>query len=162
VVGCQWVHKQSKKFQKMRRKIYKHITDFLVSCFQKSGHTSLRFVVHNNTACSSSGYLTFKPPDIHRSSDAVCGRNGVSVITTGKRILQQANKCMNLVTMTPSKQGRLAYSLSHHEETREKEIMEGTMTGARRRGRPRTAWMDNIKTQDMDRTPCVRMMGGQR
>jgi len=28
----------------------------------------------------------------------------------------------------------------------EKEIMEGTMLGARRRGRPRTAWMDNIKT----------------
>ena len=28
----------------------------------------------------------------------------------------------------------------------EKEIMQGTMRGARRRGRPRTAWMDNIKT----------------
>ena len=28
----------------------------------------------------------------------------------------------------------------------EKEIMQGTMLGARRRGRPRTAWMDNIKT----------------
>ena len=28
----------------------------------------------------------------------------------------------------------------------EKEIMDGTMPGARRRGRPRTAWMDNIKT----------------
>ena len=28
----------------------------------------------------------------------------------------------------------------------EKETMQGTMTGARRRGRPRTAWMDNIKT----------------
>jgi len=26
----------------------------------------------------------------------------------------------------------------------EKEIMQGTMPGARRRGRPRTAWMDNI------------------
>jgi len=24
--------------------------------------------------------------------------------------------------------------------------MQGTMRGARRRGRPRTAWMDNIKT----------------
>ena len=40
---------------------------------------------------------------------------------------------------------------SHHEETREfpgkKEIMQGTMPGARRRGRPRTAWMDNIKTR---------------
>ena len=28
----------------------------------------------------------------------------------------------------------------------EKEIMQGRMQGARRRGRPRTAWMDNIKT----------------
>jgi len=28
----------------------------------------------------------------------------------------------------------------------EKEIMQGTMSGARRRGRPRTAWMDNVKT----------------
>ena len=29
---------------------------------------------------------------------------------------------------------------------KEKEIMQGTMPGALRRGRPRTAWMDNIKT----------------
>jgi len=28
----------------------------------------------------------------------------------------------------------------------EKEIMQGTMPGARRRGRPHTAWMDNIRT----------------
>jgi len=28
----------------------------------------------------------------------------------------------------------------------EKEIMQGTMPGARRRGRPHTAWVDNIKT----------------
>jgi len=28
----------------------------------------------------------------------------------------------------------------------EKEIMQGTILGARRRGRPRTAWMDDIKT----------------
>ena len=28
----------------------------------------------------------------------------------------------------------------------EKEIMQGTMPGARRQGRPRTAWVDNIKT----------------
>jgi len=39
---------------------------------------------------------------------------------------------------------------SHHEETRKRkhkeEIMEGIMPGARRRGRPRTAWMDNINT----------------
>ena len=28
----------------------------------------------------------------------------------------------------------------------EEDIMQGTMPGARRRGRSRTAWMDNIKT----------------
>ena len=28
----------------------------------------------------------------------------------------------------------------------DKEIMQGTMSGARRRKRPRAAWMDNIKT----------------
>jgi len=28
----------------------------------------------------------------------------------------------------------------------EKDIMQGTMPGARRQGKPRTAWMDNIKT----------------
>ena len=28
----------------------------------------------------------------------------------------------------------------------EKEIMQGTTTGARKRGRPSTAWIDNIKT----------------
>ena len=28
----------------------------------------------------------------------------------------------------------------------EKEIMQGTMPGARRRGRPRTVWINNIKT----------------
>ena len=33
-----------------------------------------------------------------------------------------------------------------HGSCVEKEIMQGTMPGARRRGRPRTAWMDNIKT----------------
>ena len=38
---------------------------------------------------------------------------------------------------------------SHHEETRElpgERDNAGTMPGARRRGRPCTAWMDNIKT----------------
>jgi len=38
---------------------------------------------------------------------------------------------------------KLAY---YGHTTLEKEIMQGTMPGARRRGRPRTAWMDDIKT----------------
>ena len=39
-----------------------------------------------------------------------------------------------------------ARKLAYYGHTLEKEIMHGTMPGARRRGRPRTAWMDNIKT----------------
>jgi len=37
--------------------------------------------------------------------------------------------------------------LAYYGNTRkQEEIMQGTMPDARRRGRPRTAWMDNIKT----------------
>ena len=44
----------------------------------------------------------------------------------------------------------------------EKEIMQGTMPGARRRGRPRTAWMDNIKTwTGLSVEESVRMTGQQ-
>jgi len=38
------------------------------------------------------------------------------------------------------------YSMRKQGSCLEKEIMQGTVPGARRRGRPRTAWMDNIKT----------------
>jgi len=42
----------------------------------------------------------------------------------------------------------------------EKEIMQGTMPGARRRGRPHTAWMDNIKTcTGLPVEESVRMTG---
>ena len=53
-----------------------------------------------------------------------------------KRELLDAVKASNLAYCghTTRKQGSCL----------EKEIMQGTMPGARRRGRPRTAWMDNI------------------
>jgi len=40
------------------------------------------------------------------------------------------------------------HTMTKHESCLKKEIMQGTMQGARRRGRPyaRTAWMDNINT----------------
>jgi len=44
---------------------------------------------------------------------------------------------------------KLAYyghTTRKQESCLEKEIMQGTMPGASRRGKPRTAWMDNIKT----------------
>jgi len=40
---------------------------------------------------------------------------------------------------------KLAY-YGYTMRKQEKEIMQGTMLGARRRGRPRMAWMNNIKT----------------
>ena len=36
--------------------------------------------------------------------------------------------------------------MKKHGSCLEKEIMQGTMPGARRRRMPRTAWMDNVKT----------------
>ena len=47
------------------------------------------------------------------------------------------------------KAGKLAYfghTMRKQGSCLETEIMQGTMPGARRRGRPRTAWMDSIKT----------------
>jgi len=44
----------------------------------------------------------------------------------------------------------------------EKYIVQGTMPGARRRGRPRTAWMDNIKTwTGLSVEESVRMTEGR-
>ena len=46
------------------------------------------------------------------------------------------------------KAGKLAYGHTMRKQGSclEKEIMQGTMPGARMRGRPRTAWVDNTKT----------------
>jgi len=40
----------------------------------------------------------------------------------------------------------LGHTMRKQGSCQEKAIMQGTMPGARRRGRPHTAWMDNIKT----------------
>jgi len=45
----------------------------------------------------------------------------------------------------------------------EKEIMQGTMPGARRRGRTRSVWMDNINTwTGLTVKESIRMTRGQR
>jgi len=41
---------------------------------------------------------------------------------------------------------KVDYKLRKQGNCLETEIMQGTTPDARRRGRPRTAWMDNIKT----------------
>ena len=51
-----------------------------------------------------------------------------------------------LDTVKARKVAYYGHTLRKRGSCLEKEIMQGTMPGARRRGRPRTAWMDNIKT----------------
>ena len=51
-----------------------------------------------------------------------------------------------LDTVKARKLAYYAHTMRKQVSCLEKEIMQGTMPGARRRGRPRTTWMDNIKT----------------
>ena len=70
---------------------------------------------------------------------------------TGKKtnewVLNKAG--VNREVLDTVKARKLAYyghTMRKQGSCLEKKIMQGTMPGARRRGRPRTAWMDNIKT----------------
>jgi len=60
---------------------------------------------------------------------------------------------------------KLAYSghtMRKQGSCLEKEIMQGTMPGAHRRGRPRTAWMDNINTwTGLPVEESIRMIKGR-
>jgi len=48
-------------------------------------------------------------------------------------------------------------TMRKQESYLEKEIMQRTMPRARRRGRPRTAWVDNINKWTLDRTVRERV-----
>ena len=68
---------------------------------------------------------------------------------TNEWVLNKAGVKQELLELDVVKARKLAYygnSMWKQGSCLEKEIMQGTMPGARRRGRPRTAWMDNIKT----------------
>ena len=81
---------------------------------------------------------------------------------TNEWVLSKAEK-EGTVRHCQSKEASILWS--QDEETREfleKEIMQGTMPGARRRGRPRTAWMDNIKTWTAVRGRVNQNDRGQR
>ena len=65
---------------------------------------------------------------------------------TNEWVLDKAGVISELLDTVKSR--KLAYyghTMRKQGSCLEKEIMQGTMPGARRRGRPRTAWMDNIK-----------------
>jgi len=81
--------------------------------------------------------------DDNSEKPVVCKINHMLFDTPGSLREEMAKLAVLLICQTPPKATKL---WSHHEETREKEILQGTMPAARRRGRPHTAWMDNIKT----------------
>jgi len=66
---------------------------------------------------------------------------------TNEWVLNKAEVKRKLLdTVKARKPSYYGHTMRKHGSCLEKEIMQGTMPGARRRGRPRTAWMDNIKT----------------
>jgi len=66
---------------------------------------------------------------------------------TNEWVLNKAGVKRELVdTVKARKLAYCGHSVRKQGSCLEKEIVQGTMPGARRRGRPRTAWMDNIKT----------------
>jgi len=66
---------------------------------------------------------------------------------TNEWILNKAGvKTELLDTVKARKLAYYGHTMRKQGSCLEKEIMQGTMPGERRRGRPRTAWMENIKT----------------
>ena len=66
---------------------------------------------------------------------------------TNKWVLNKAGVKRELLdTVKPRKLLYCGHTMKKQGSCLEKEVMQGKMPGARRRGRPRTAWMDNIKT----------------
>ena len=68
-------------------------------------------------------------------------------MTTNEWVLNKAGvKRKLLETVKTRKLAYYGHTTRKQGSCLEKEIIQETMPGARRRGRPRTAWMDNIKT----------------
>ena len=66
---------------------------------------------------------------------------------TNEWVLNKAGvKTELLDTVKARKLAYYGHTMRKQGNCPEKEIMQGTMPGARRRGRSRTAWIDNIKT----------------
>jgi len=78
-------------------------------------------------------------------------RKSLWILWTAKKtnecVLNKAGVKRELLdTVKARKLAYYGHTMKKQGSCLEKEIMQGTMPGARRRGRPHTAWMDNIKT----------------
>ena len=65
---------------------------------------------------------------------------------SGWVVLKPGVKRELLDTVNARKLPYCGHTMKKQGSCLEKEIMQGTMSGARRRGRPHTAWVDNINT----------------
>ena len=66
---------------------------------------------------------------------------------TNEWVLNKAGVKRELLdTVKAKKLAYYSHTMRKEGSCVEKEMMEGTMQGAHRRGRPRTAWMDSINT----------------
>ena len=80
---------------------------------------------------------------------------------TNDWVLKKAGVKRELLdTVKARKLAYYGHTIRKQKSCLEKEIMQGTMPGARRRGRPRTAWMDN--TNYVDRTIHGRVNQNER
>jgi len=69
------------------------------------------------------------------------------LLKINERVLNKAGVKRELLdTVKATKLAYYGHTMRKQGNCLEKEIMLRTMPGARRRGRPRTAWMDSIKT----------------
>jgi len=74
-------------------------------------------------------------------------RVSLSAKKTNEWVLNKAGVKRELLdTVKARKLANCDHTMRKQGSCLKKEIMQGKMTGARRRERPRTAWMDNIKT----------------
>ena len=80
---------------------------------------------------------------------------------TNEWVLDKAGvKSELLDTVKARKLAYYGHTMRKQGSCLEKAIMQGTVPGARRRGRPRTAWVDNIKTwTGLPVEKSVRMTG---
>jgi len=84
-------------------------------------------------------------------------------LVTGKNewVLNKAGAKRELLdTVEARKLAYYGHTMRKQLSCLEKEIMQGTVPGARRRGRPRMAWMDSIKMwTDLSMEESIRMTG---
>jgi len=104
------------------------------------------------TTCGCESWTLRKSEETRLDASEMKGlRRTLRVSWTAKKtnewVLNKAGVKQELLdTVKARKLAYYGHTIRKQGSCLEKEMMQGTMPGAPRRGRPRTAWMDNIKT----------------